>query len=145
MTAAERVAWALASRLPGLNAAAMSEHVAFVRALHAALAIADEQSIVAQVVALGGLQAARNPGAVVVARLRQLPALAAKGKRIADEATEVARWRRVDAAARRGETLRELVAAGTIYPDEATRMLREELPDHGLRAIAEAALVGGSR
>ncbi len=144
MSAAERVAFAIAEKLGGLDAAAMARHPAFVRAVAAALKVLDEDDLVAQVVALGGLAGARNPHAVIVARLRELPAIAADRRRIAEDVAEVARWAAVDWAAKRGVTLRALVDRGDIFEDEARSMLASEFTDDGLRGIAAAALAGGS-
>ena len=144
MTAVERVAFALAQRFPELDAVAMAAHLAFVKALAAALTIADEASVVEQVVAMGSLFGARNAHAVVVARLRALPRLAEDRRRIADEAAEAARWRQVDRAAERGEILRALVDRGDLFPDEAERMVASEFADDDLRGIAMAPLAGGA-
>lgn len=142
MTAVERVAFALAQRFPELDAVAMAAHLAFVKALAAALTIADEASVVEQVVAMGSLFGARNAHAVVVARLRALPRLAEDRRRIVAALTESARWVAVDRAARRGENLRQLVERGDLFPDEAERMVASEFADDDLRGIATAALTG---
>ena len=142
MTAAERVAHAFAQRFPELDAVAMAAHLAFVKALAAALAVADEDAIVAQVVAQGGLAGARNAHAVVVSRLRELPRLAEDRRRIADELAESARWVAVDRAARRGENLRQLVERGDLFVDEAEDLVADEFDDADLRGIATAALTG---
>ena len=144
MRAAERVAFAIADRLGGLDAAAMARHSAFVRAVAAALSGADEESVVEQVVALGGLADARNPHAVVVSRLRELPRLGEDRRRMADEVAEAARWAAVDWAVRWGEGHRALVERGDLYPDEVERMLASEFTDDDLRGIAAAALAGGA-
>ena len=144
MTPFERVAFALVDKLGGLDAAAMARHPAFVRALAAALAVGDEASVIAQVVAQGGLAHARNPHAVVVRRLSALPGLTADRRRIADELAESARWRQVDRAAGRGETLRALVERGDLFADEAERMVADEFADADLRGIAMAPLAGGA-
>ncbi len=122
----------------------MARHPTFVRAVAAALAVADEESVVEQVVALGGLAGARKPHAVIVARLRELPAIAADRRRMAEDEAEAARWAAVDRAVKRGETLRALVERGDIYADEARSMLAQDFADDGLRAIAAAALGGGA-
>jgi hypothetical protein len=144
MTVASRIAFALARRFPELNAAAMVRHPAFRQAIAGALAVADEESVVEQVVALGGLAGATNPHAVVVSRIRGLPALVEDRRRMAGDAAEAARWAAVDRAVRRGETLRALVERGDIYADEARSMLAQDFADDGLRAIAAAALGGGA-
>ena len=142
MTRAERVARALAERFPELDASAMARHPAFANAVSAALTVADEWAIVEQIAAMGGLAGARNPHAVVVARLRELPTIAADRGRFAAEDAEERRWAAVDRAAKRGESLRRLVDAGTIFADEAAHLAASEFPDDDLRAIAEAALGG---
>lgn len=145
MTRAERLAYALAARLDGLDAAAMAAHPAFRKAVAAALAVADELAVVEQVAALGGLAGARNPHAVVVSRLRELPQLAEDRRRMADEQAEARRWAAVDRAARRGETLRALVQRGDLFADEAERLVASEFADGDLRGIAETALAGGTQ
>ena len=144
MTPAGRVAWALAEQLGELDPAAMGRHPAFREAAAVALAVVDEAALVEQVVRQGGLAGSRNAHAVIVGRLRQLPSLAAERRQVADDRAESARWRRVDAAARRGETLRALVDAGSIFADEAMSMLASEFGDDDLRGIASAALTGRS-
>ena len=143
MTRAERIAFALGERFPELDAAAMSEHPAFLQAVAAALTIADERAIVEQVAALGGLAGARNVHAVIVGRLRELPQLAEDRRRLADEESEARRWVAVDRAAKRGETLRALVERGDIFADEAADVLAREFSDDDLRSIADAALSRG--
>ena len=142
MNAAERVARALAHELSDLNPVLLARRPPFKDALARALAVMPEEEIVPQILALGGMIGARSPYAVLIARLRELPVLVEERRRLADEESEGARWRRVDAAARRGETLRALVDAGTIFADEAEHMLADELPDDELRGIARAALGG---
>lgn len=145
MTAAERIAWALADQLGGLDAAAMAARPPFVRAVAAALAVADEAAIVEQVVGMGTLAGARNRHAVVVDRLRAIPSLVAARRQVADERAEAARWCQVDRAARRGESLRALVDRGDLFGDEAQGMLRREFEDDDLLGIGLAALAGGER
>lgn len=144
MTAAERIALALAERFDGLEVPAMAHHSAFRQAVDGALAVLDEETVVARVVAQGPLTGARNPHAVIVARLRQLPALEGDRHRLMDDHEEARRWAAVDRAARRGETLRALVERGELYPDEAAGMLAREFDDD-LRGMAAAALIGGER
>ena len=145
MTRSEAVARALAERFPELDAAAMGRHPAFAKAVTAALAVADELAVVEQVAALGGLAGARNAHAVVVSRLRELPALDADRRRLTDEAAEVSRWAAVNRAAKRGETLRAQVERGDIFPDEAVHILAREFDDADLRGLAAAALAGGAQ
>jgi hypothetical protein len=144
MTPAERVAAALGERFDVLDSAAMGEHPAFRCAVADALAlVGDEDAVVAQVVRLGPLTGSHDPHRVVVSRLRRVPGLAATRRRIAEELAEERRWAAVDTAARRGETLRALVERGALFPDEAVDVLRRELVDPDLSAVALAALTGG--
>lgn len=145
MTAAERVALALAEHFGGLDVAAMACHSAFRQAVDGALAVLGEETAVARVVAQGSLTGARNPHAVIVARLRQLPALEGDRRRLMDDHEEARRWAAVDRAARRGETLRALVERGDLFEDEAGAMLSREFEDDDLRGLAAAALIGGER
>jgi hypothetical protein len=142
VNAAERVARALAHELSDLNPALLARRPPFRAALAGALAVMPEEEIVPQILALGGMIGARSPYAVVIARLRELPAIAADRGRFADEDAEARRWAAVDRAAKRGESLRLLVDAGTIFADEAAHLAASEFPDDDLRAIAEAALGG---
>lgn len=145
MSAPERVARALAHELSDLNPALLARRPPFRAALAGALAVMPEEEIVPQILALGGMIGARSPYAVVIARLRELPAIAADRGRFADEDAEARRWAAVDRAAKRGESLRQLVQREALFLDEAARMISDELPDDDLRAIALAALSGGSR
>lgn len=146
MSELERLAAALAERFPQLDAPAMCHVPAFVSAAAAALrAVGSVEGVVREVGALGDLEGARRPHAVITARLRQVPALLADRARLLDEGAESKRWALVDRAAQRGESLRALVDAGQLYGDEAADMLRRELADPGLLGIAVAALEGGRR
>lgn len=145
MNPAERIAFALSEQLAGLDVAAMAAHPAFRHAVETALAVSGETEVVAQVVGLGPLTGALNPHAVVVSRLRKVPALVADRLRIADEHEEVRRWTAVDRAARRGETLRALVERGDLFADEATAMVGREFDDPDLAAIAIAAVTREKR
>jgi hypothetical protein len=141
---AERVALALGRHFAELHVAAMARHPAFRAAVDTALAVVSEATIVEHVVALGGLSGSVNPHAVIVGRLRALPGLEDERLRLADEEAEARRWRRVDSAAGRGETMRQLVEAGHLYGDEAVETLCVEYDhDDDLREIALAALRGG--
>ena len=140
MNRAERVAFAITERFDEIDAVAMAAHPAFQKALADALDVLDEAGVVAEVVAGGTLAHARNPHAVIVFRLRRLPELVANRDRLTGEVAEERRWAEVDAAVRRGETLRALVDRGALFPDEAQETLRRELADEELRAIALAAL-----
>ena len=145
MTSAERVASLLGEHFAELDPASLARHRAFRRAVGAALDLVPVEVVVAQVIALGCLKGARNSHAVIVHRLRQLPDIASDRARLADELSEKRRWVAVSAAAHRGETLRALVDGGALFPDEAGELLRRELPDDDLLAIAQAALEGGDR
>ena len=142
MTGAERIALALAQRFPELDAALLARRPPFRAALADALAVMSEAEIVEHVTTLGALTGARNGYGVLIARLREIRALDEDRRRMVDEEGEAARWRRVDAAARRGESLRQLVDAGTIFADEAAHLVASEFPDEDLRGIARAALGG---
>jgi hypothetical protein len=145
MTPVERVAVELARHFPGINAALIASRLPFRAAVDGALAVMGEDAIVAAIVDMGPLDGARRPYAALIARVRELPALEDAGVRLADETAEARRWGRVDAAAKRGETLRRLVDRGQLHDDEeAAEMLRREFAeDADLRGIAEAALAGG--
>lgn len=142
MNAAERVARALAREFPCVNPALLARRPAFRSALADALAVMSETEVVEHVTTLGALTGARNGYGVLIARLREIRALDEDRRRMVDEEGEAARWRRVDAAARRGESLRQLVDAGTIFADEAAHLVASEFPDEDLRGIARAALGG---
>lgn len=143
MTRAERLAWAIADRLPGLDPAAMAEHRAFREAVVAALAVADEQAVVEQVAAMGDLDGARNPHAVVVARLRQIPRHAAARSevevaRAAERAADAPATRALREAAERGAVLRAHVRRGVMTRAEALAQIDWEFRSSAERT--EAAL-----
>jgi hypothetical protein len=140
VTSVYRVAQGLAERFGELDASMLAGRPAFRAALAQALQYLPESGVVDEVVALGHLAGARSPYGVVISRLRQLPELAAERVRLAEEIAEAQRWRLLDVAARRGETLRELVEAGDLFCDEAVGMLVGEFADEQLRATAVAAL-----
>jgi hypothetical protein len=144
VTAVEQVAQALAARFAILDAPAMLRvptfRAAAADALHAAGSV---DRVVDEVGALGALTGARWPHRLLVARLRQVPELLADRARLAAEAAEVARWAAVDRAVHRGASLRVLVDRGDLFAGEAATVLRSELPDDDLRAVALAALTGG--
>ena len=118
----------------------------FEQAITSALAMMPPASLVGEVVALGELRGVRQPWGVILTRLRQLPARWAARREVLGEAAEAARWRLVDRAARRGETLRALVARGDLRLDEASEQLGADFQsDSDLLAIAQAALTGGSK
>ena len=142
MSAPERVAAHLAREFPEIDAALLARGSAFRSALAAALATMTEAEVVESIVSLGALAGARNVYGVLIARLRELPTIAADRGRFAAEDAEERRWAAVDRAAKRGESLRRLVDAGTIFADEAAHLVASEFPDDDLRGIARAALGG---
>jgi hypothetical protein len=101
-----------------------------------------EDAVVAAVVALGHLGGARSPYGVVITRLRDLPEVEANRARLADEVDEGNRWRQLDGAVCRGETLRALVDHDELFIDEAAGMVNREFIDADVRAVALAALEG---
>jgi len=146
VTPAERIATALAERFDVLDAPAMVRVRAFRAGATAALAAAGSvEAVVREVASLGELSGARDPHRVIVARLRQVPALVADRTRLGDELAESRRWAALDMAARRGETLRALVDRGALFANEAADTLRRELADDDLRAVALAVLEGDER
>jgi hypothetical protein len=148
VTVAERVAWSLAEHFPALNAAAMSAHPAFRQAVDGALAGASEAAVVEQVVAQGGLAGARNPHAVLVARLRQLPTHAQDRREVeverqASAALDGPRARALRAAADRGAVLRAQVERGAMSRQEALDALEWECKDAEVLAVGLAGFAGG--
>ena len=129
----------------GLDVSRIGRPDLFEAAITTALAMMPAVSVVDEVVALGELRGVRQPWGVVLARLRQLPARWAARREVLDEAAEAARWRLVDRAAKRGETLRSLVKRGDLRLDEAAEQLGADFQgDSDLFDIAHAALTGGS-
>ena len=120
---------------PDVFAAVVAEAVAV---LGAPGAVLDE------VAALGPLRGARDGWAVLLGRLRRIPADHAERQQVGAERAEADRWAAVDRAARRGETLRALVARGLMFADEAAEQVAAEYRDPELHAIALAALDGGA-
>ena len=102
-------------------------------------------AVLDEVVALGPLRGAREPWGVLLGRLRRIPADHAERRQAAADHSEATRWAAVDRAARRGETLRALVARGSLFDDEAAEQVAAEFTDADLRATALAALTGGSQ
>lgn len=150
MTAAQRIAYALAEQLAGvLDAPAMAAHRAFRDAVDAALAVLDEGAVVERVLAQGGLGGARNPHAVVVARLRSIPAhvqdrCEAAVEREAAAAIDGPRSRALRAAAERGGALRAHVRRGAMTLEEALGQLDWECRrDVDALGVALAAFEGG--
>jgi len=143
VTAARRVAQALADQFDGFDPVLLARRPPFVAAVTAALDVIDEGGIVALVVESGSLAGSRSPYGVVISRVRDVPRICAERRQLADDRAEAGRWQAIDRAARRGETLRVLVAQHAIFPDEASEMVAAEFDDPDLAAIAIAALGGG--
>jgi hypothetical protein len=144
MGAHERVALALARHFE-VNPALIMKASAFHIALDAALMVMSEEAVIDGVLAKGSLRGALNPYGVLFARIRTLVSDIEDRLRLEGDEAEASRWRRVDAAANRGETLGALVAAGRLFVDEAVEMLAREFTDPDLQAIAMAALDGRRR
>lgn len=102
-------------------------------------------AVLDEVAALGPLRGARDGWAVLLGRLRRIPADHAERRQVAEYRAEAARWRAVDRAAKRGETLRVLIAQQAMFDDEARDQVAVEFADPDLRAIALAALDGGAQ
>jgi len=143
MSAARRLAQALADQLDGLDPVLLARRAPFVAAVSAALGVVDEAKLVALVVESGSLAGSRSPYGVVISRVRDVPRICAERRQVANDRSEAGRWQAIDRAARRGETLRVLVAQHAIFPDEASEMVAAEFDDPDLAAIAIAALGGG--
>lgn len=140
MSPVEYLAVKLAEHFPGIDAAVLARRSSFREAVAAAFEVAPSEVVLAEVVKLGSLTGARNPYAVLIFRLRELPAALIDCTRLSDEVDEGRRWAAVDRAAHRGETLRELVDRGELFPDEAVSAVAREFDDADLRGIAAVAL-----
>ena len=141
----DELAQALGERFPQLDVPKFRRHPAFRRRGADAIAsLGSVAQVVAEVGAYGELRGAANPYGVVVARLGWAVADHAERRQVAADHSEADRWAEVDRAARRGETLRELVARGALFDDEAAEQVAAEFTDADLRATALAALTGGS-
>lgn len=139
------VAAELARAFPEVQAVRLARAFAFRSAVYGALVFMTEPKLVAEVMAGGSLRGAVNPYGALIARVRLVPELARENARLADEQAQAKRWRQVDRAARRGETLRALVDRGDLWPDEAAEQLGADFTyDADLLAIARAALTGGT-
>jgi hypothetical protein len=146
VTPVEWVAVELARRLGHVEAAVLLRRPPFRDPVEAALAIMPAEDVVAAVVVQGPLATARSPYGVLIHRLRCIEQDAEERARLADEVTEAGRWRRVDAAVRRGESLRALVESQRLYLDEAeSTIARQFAADDDRREFARAALNGGRR
>jgi len=145
MSAARRLAQALADQLDGLDPVLLARRAPFVAAVSAALGVVDEAKLVALVVESGSLAGSLSPYGVVISRVRDVPRICAERRQVADDRSEADRWAGVDRAARRGETLRSLVARGLMFDDEAAQQVAAEFTEADLRATALAALTGGPK
>jgi hypothetical protein len=145
VTPAQRVAVALAREFPGIDAGLLASRPPFRLAVRDVLRFMSEDAVVAEVVELGSLGGARSCYGVVITRLRDLPELVANRAQLADEVNEGNRWRRLDRAVCRGETLRALVDRGELFIDEAAGMVNREFIDADVRVVAMAALEGRRR
>ena len=142
---AEQVLVELAQRF-GLDASRMRQARYWDMAVANAVALMPASAVVAELVEWGDLRGARNPWGVLLSRLRELPSVIDERERRREELAESARWRKVDRAVKRGETLRALVGRGDLRLDEATEQLGADFQDdRDLFAIAQAALTGGAK
>jgi hypothetical protein len=138
----ERLAVTLAQRF-GLRPRLLVCTVAFQWAITEALRVVSEEELLGWVLEGGGFAGVRNPYGALIARIRRIPENASAESRMLGEAAESRRWRQVEAAACRGETLRALVERGDVFGDEAVERIEAEFPDEELRALAMAGLRGG--
>jgi len=128
----------------GLDPAGIARPDVFAAAVADAVAVlGSPDAVVDEVVSGGPLRGAQRGWAVVLDRLRRIPADHAARQRVDEDRAEIKRWAAVDRAVRRGETLRSLVERGVEYEDTALEQLAAEFPDPELRALAVAALTGG--
>jgi hypothetical protein len=141
----EWAACELACRLGHVDAAVLLRRAPFRAAVTEATTFLSVEHVVAAVIAEGPLATAHSPYGALINRLRAVAADGEERARLRDEGAEAERWRRVDAAASRGETLRALVDAGRVHCDEAEATVRAEFADEDLRGIALTALTGGQR
>lgn len=142
---AEQVLLELAQRF-GLDASRMRQARYWEMAVANAVALMAASAVVAELVEWGDLRGARNPWGVLLSRLRELPSVIDERERRREELAESARWRKVDRAVKRGETLRALVERGDLRLDEAAEQLSADFRgDNDVLGIAEAALTGGNR
>ncbi len=118
---------------------------AFKEAVDAALLIVTAEQLVAEVVAMGPLTGARNPVAVLIARVRAIPENHSLDAQVATDQAEASFFRRQGSAGSRGQTVGDLVKDGTLELDEAERLLSLEFPDESLLAVALDGLRGRLR
>ncbi|MGO9560961.1 MAG: hypothetical protein ACLPYW_17990 [Acidimicrobiales bacterium] len=141
MTDAQYIAIEIADAY-GLDPVRFMRASAFLAAVAEALKAMSADEVVAQVRAEGPLTRLVKPYGGVIARIQRLPEDHVLRQRIVADKVEAARWKAVDKAARRGETLADLVATEQLYADEAEDMLTAEFADEDIRAIALEALRG---
>jgi hypothetical protein len=143
---AEHVLAQLAQRF-GLDCSRIGRPDVFTGAIASALVLMPASVVVDEVAALGSrVRTDRDPSGwgVVLARLRRLPEVCQARAQVLDEQAEAKRWRSVDMAAKRGETLRALVERGDLTRPEALEQLGADFSDDAdLAAIAAAAVTGG--
>src|ERR1700728_4538339 len=141
MNAHVRVAMELA-RAFQLDPVWIMKATVFHAGLDFALAVMSEQAVIDGVLAQGSLRGTRNPYGAVFARIQKLAREFEQRLRLEADETEATRWHQVDAAARLGGTLADLLAVGQIFADEVSDMISEQFADPDLQAIALAALEG---
>lgn len=129
----------------GLDPLRVGRPEVFEAAISEALALMPAPAVIDEVAAMGGLSGARDPWGVVLSRLRRIPELARRRAETVEADAEARRWRQVDRAASRGETLRALVDRGDLSRTEALEQLGADFSnDVDLLGIARAALTGGN-
>lgn len=130
----------------GLDVTRVARPDAFDAAIEAAVGVLGSfDAVIRELLEGGPMRGSQRPWAVVLARLRGIPEAHARRQTALAERAELARWREIDRAARRGGTLRSLVDREVIFADEAAEQIGVEFPDDNLRAVALAALQGGQR
>jgi len=128
------VAFELVRALGQAEARKLARAVAFQRAVDAALAVMDEQRLVAEVVGAGPLTAARNPYGVLIGRVRE-----AGSAPFEDTAAPISP--QDDGARRWGSRLGAMVRVGALAMDAAAAELGTE-QDPVVRKVALDAFSG---
>lgn len=141
MTDAELVAIRL-GRAYGLQAQRFLDASAFLGAVAAAIKVVTADQIVEMVSEQGPLTGLNNPYGGLIARIRNIPADIAVRRRLASDEIERERFAAFGRAARRGETLAELVNRGDLDPEEAQTLVRAEYLDQELLDVALDAVRG---
>lgn len=134
--------WRLAEHF-GIDAPPLVRAEALRSAVREALTLMSIDEVLARLIDDGPLTGARSPYAVLIGRARQLSEDVRLRTRMAEEAAESRRWAEINRAARRGETLRELVDQGVMFLDEVEELLATEFANEDIRAFALDALRGG--